>query len=252
MAEQKQEILSVIDIFPYGAPELRRAYNKYLGWGAGVAIGLYALSLGGWVAAQNMGDDDAVPTVKMRIITDVAELGPPPSIAGSPPPAVSVTVPTVKPNFGIPVPVPDFQITEEIPEFATQEEIKQIEAPVSSGGDGGSGDSLVVAPGALQFEEEAEPEPDAFVPVEVQPEPIKQVTPKYPDLAREAGIDGKVFVKVLVDKDGKVKKAMVVKGPEIFHEAALEAAKGWVFKPAIQGNKPVPVWVSLPFVFSLE
>ncbi|HJP31112.1 MAG TPA: energy transducer TonB [Candidatus Latescibacteria bacterium] len=88
--------------------------------------------------------------------------------------------------------------------------------------------------------------------VEKQPEPIKNPAPEYPEIARKAGITGTVTVQVLVNKKGKVEAVDILKGNEVFHEAARKAAWKWTFTPAIQNDKPVKVWVALPFRFQLN
>ena len=121
-------------------------------------------------------------------------------------------------------------------------------------------DDLLPPPPLEEFEEEIELEAEEEVvdiwKVEEEPRPIggieKQPKPKYPEIAQKAGIEGRVFVKVLVGKDGKVEQAGVISGPEVFHEVARAAAMQWTFSPAIQNDKPVRVWVSLPFVFKLN
>jgi protein TonB len=98
-----------------------------------------------------------------------------------------------------------------------------------------------------------EPTPDAFIPVEKQPVPVKQATPEYPEIAKRAGVEGTVWVKVLVDKEGKAKKAIIMKSDaEIFNEPAIAAALQWVFTPAIMNNGPVAVWAAIPFRFKLN
>jgi len=84
------------------------------------------------------------------------------------------------------------------------------------------------------------------------PEPVTRVSPVYPDLAREAGVDGTVNVQALVGKDGKVKDVRVVKSIPMLDEAAKAAVRQWVFKPALSNNKPVAVWVGVPVKFSLH
>ena len=64
-------------------------------------------------------------------------------------------------------------------------------------------------------------------------------------------IEGKVFVRVLVNLEGRVERVERVTGPEIFHEAVTEAARQWEFTPAIQNEQSVRVWMSLPFSFEL-
>ena len=96
-----------------------------------------------------------------------------------------------------------------------------------------------------------EPPPD-FVPYEQGPEPLKQVRPKYPELATLAGLEGTVWVKLWIDESGNVLKANVFRSDaEIFNEAAVQAAMQWRFKPALMKGKPVGVWVSIPFRFKL-
>ena len=62
-----------------------------------------------------------------------------------------------------------------------------------------------------------------------------------------------VGVKILVDKEGRAKKAVVMKSDaEIFDEPAKAAALQWVFTPAIMNNGPVAVWAAVPFRFKLN
>ena len=60
--------------------------------------------------------------------------------------------------------------------------------------------------------------------VEQKPELVKHsVNPIYPEIARKAGLTGKVFLKFLVDKSGRVSNVTVLKGQEIFRQAAIDA-----------------------------
>ncbi len=95
------------------------------------------------------------------------------------------------------------------------------------------------------------PAPGEFVAFDELPVLLSHEQPTYPELAQEAGISGVVRVNVLVGKDGRVKKAVAVDGPELFRDAAVEAAKKARFKPALQGRNPVEVWVIIPFNFEL-
>jgi len=91
-----------------------------------------------------------------------------------------------------------------------------------------------------------------FWHVEVKPQLVKSVAPKYPEIARRTGIEGTVFVKILVGKDGKPEEVEFVKGPEIFRDVALEAARKFEFSPARQNDRPVRVWVMVPIQFRLQ
>jgi periplasmic protein TonB len=102
---------------------------------------------------------------------------------------------------------------------------------------------------------EAFPPIDSFIPVDEQPVQITMPQPKYPELARKAGIERKLFVKALIDKDGFVKKAFVDKPDSSdigFEAAAIEAAMQSTWRPAICNGQPLAVWVTYLVVFKLK
>jgi periplasmic protein TonB len=200
-----------------------------------------------YYAQQYLGPGEEAPVVHVRLMK-YSELGPPPSIMNSEQlPVVGVTIPVARPTVGIPVPVPDLEVNPE-QTIATQRELSQLQSPVSV--QGGKSNDVVEQP-EIKMDEE-EPELDAFVPVEKLPVPITQVQPVYPDMARRAGVEGVVWVKILLDKQGRAKKAVIVKSDtDIFNDVTLEAAMKWVFTPAVMNNGPVMVWVSVPFRFRL-
>ena len=86
--------------------------------------------------------------------------------------------------------------------------------------------------------------------VEVKPHPLDLTTPVYPEKARKERIEGKVALKFLVNVDGSVSDVSVLEGPEIFHQAAIDALSQSQFKPAAHNGKAVPVWVVMPIEFS--
>jgi hypothetical protein len=55
------------------------------------------------------------------------------------------------------------------------------------------------------------PAVDEFVAVSVMPELIKQVTPEYPERLQRDGIEGDVWIKSLIDKDGAVRECCVIR-----------------------------------------
>ncbi|MDZ7290866.1 MAG: energy transducer TonB [candidate division KSB1 bacterium] len=237
--------------FPYGATELKKVYQKYLTRALLIAAVLHFFFVGCyWSAVYLQKEEPPVRTVR---IVKYSELGPPPSltdiksvVAAS----LAVSAAAVKPSIGIPVPVPDALVNPE-QTIATQTEMSQYVGPVTS--EIGGGQTQVVAEEQdLKIEEDEGPPPD-FVPFEKPPAVIKRVEPTYPELARKAGIEGKVIVKVWIDKKGKVKEVQVLKGAvEILNEAAVAAAKQWEFTPAMMKLGPVDVWSTLTFNFSLK
>ncbi|MDP3581599.1 MAG: energy transducer TonB [Ignavibacteria bacterium] len=101
--------------------------------------------------------------------------------------------------------------------------------------------------------DESDPDINSSQAVEKLPELVEPVIPEYPEVAKKAGITGKVFVRVLVDKFGNSKKAVVFRSDnKQFDEPSINAAMKSKFTPALQGGKPVAVWILLPFKFALD
>ena len=110
----------------------------------------------------------------------------------------------------------------------------------------------------VSFDEFAPPPPaptqTVFEVYEVDepPQPVVQVQPEYPEVARKAGLEGRVIVAAVVDENGNVIQASIHSSTNpIFNDAALEAAKKMKFKPARQKDIAVKVKVLIPFVFKL-
>ena len=91
-----------------------------------------------------------------------------------------------------------------------------------------------------------------FFAVSEKPVLKHKETPKYPDLARRAGIEGRVTVMVTIDETGNVIDAKVLRSVPMLDESAIAAAKKCTFKPAKQRDKFVKVKMSIPFDFRLN
>lgn len=98
-----------------------------------------------------------------------------------------------------------------------------------------------------------------FVPYDEPPEPIGgyaalQNNVVYPEIAREAEIQGRIIVKARISKDGKVLDTLILQGlPGTgLDESAVNAVKKTGWKPAYQRDKPVTVWISVPVNFRLK
>ena len=76
---------------------------------------------------------------------------------------------------------------------------------------------------------------------------------RYPDIARSQKIQGKVVVQFIVNQDGTIADAKVVKSvnPHLDREAmrVIRMMPSW--KPGIQDNKPCKTMVAVPIVFKL-
>jgi protein TonB len=225
------------DRIPIGAADLKanaqRMYRKALIISAAIHLGLIGIYL--LTTVWKPKDEVEYTGRVIRMQT----LPPPPPLSAAPPPPVIPNQPIVKPTIGTPVPVADALAPEQT--IMTQQEISAMTAPVGAGGSGK--DSLVIA------SSDDMPSEGEFVYYEDEPTPVTRVEPTYPEFAREAQIQGKVTLHVLVGKDGRVKNVKVIKGVTGLNEAAVDAIKKWVFKPALSNNKPVAVWVEVPMDF---
>lgn len=78
--------------------------------------------------------------------------------------------------------------------------------------------------------------------------------PTYPERAQREGWEGTVFLRVLINHEGKPEKVEVGRssGFESLDRAAIEAVKDWRFHPARYGEKAVESWVRVPIIFRLS
>ncbi|HYF04719.1 MAG TPA: energy transducer TonB [Patescibacteria group bacterium] len=79
-----------------------------------------------------------------------------------------------------------------------------------------------------------------------------RVQPPYPAIAKAARAAGPVQVQVLISEQGRVIQASVLSGHPLLREAALQAAKQWVFNPTKLSDSPVQVQGVLTFNFTLQ
>lgn len=107
-------------------------------------------------------------------------------------------------------------------------------------------------------EEEEEEEPEIFVIVEQMPELIGglaglQKKIRYPEIAKKAGVSGRVFVQFIVDENGNVVDPVVTRGIGAgCDEEAIRAVSQAKFKPGKQRGQSVRVKMSLPITFKLK
>jgi TonB family protein len=91
-----------------------------------------------------------------------------------------------------------------------------------------------------------------YVLVDSQPEVRKRVEPVYPREALGKNVEGKVWVKMLVDTAGRPVEVEILKSENAyFDQATITAARQWLFTPAMKDKKPVAVWITLPFRYAL-
>ncbi len=85
----------------------------------------------------------------------------------------------------------------------------------------------------------------------LQPHPLKIVRPIYPELARQAHIEGRVSLNCLISIDGTVDKIEVKRGHPLLIQAATEAVSKWKFKPMVLNGKAVEMETVVNIDFQL-
>ena len=68
---------------------------------------------------------------------------------------------------------------------------------------------------------------------------IKKVLPRYPEMARHAGVTGDVVLSGTIGTDGRLKNLKVLSGSPMLREEALAAARQWQYSPYMLGGKAV-------------
>ncbi|MBS3999771.1 MAG: energy transducer TonB [Desulfobulbaceae bacterium] len=244
----------------YGAAELKVLINKNTIRAFLITFGLTILLLLIYVfAVESSSGAKAAPKMaplaKVRL-DNLAELTDETMVA--PPPIQQIVNTGPAARAGNPVPVPDAQITAEMKDFAT---IDVMDRASSAGGDGidlgGFASTINTNEKVVVQKRIEEPAPDAFIPVEKEPgvdlAKLQKII-KYPELARRAGVEGKVIIRVLVDEKGKARKQLIeYTDNELLNQAAMDAVNDYgTFTPAIQNAQPIMCWVSIPIQFKLR
>ncbi len=253
----------------YGAYQMRERYNRVLTRATLIAFLLFIAVTGlpkmiDWIrpdAIMEIAEETSLkgfedillpPKPKDPIEDEV------PAIP-SPPVSHARTVAFLTPN-----PTPDDEIREEaiIAEVAALDTaaVGLVNHDGEIGGDypwneippieEGPGEVIVQGP------TDGDPEETTFVLLEKEPQPVNLDDLKaaigYPLMAKEAEIQGKVIMRVLVDKFGNYVKHIVLKDPHpILTNAVASKIDMLKMTPGIQSGKPIKVWVTLPFDFRL-
>lgn len=270
--------LDVLDIIfegrnkAYGAYELRQIYPKHIRRATIIgSLLLVVLLLIPFLTGMLKSHEDER---KIRVI-DITQLEQPPSIDQQkpPPPPVEPPPPPVRPSIKFVPPVikeDDKVRNEEIP--PTIDELKEIDPGVKTvEGDKNAvaiiEDVVVKDPGIGTAKpvvvEEKPKEPEIFTFVEQMPEfpgGVQEMYKylsrniRYPAIARENNITGRVIVRFVVDEAGKVSNVEVVKGigGGCDEEARRVIAGMPPWRAGKQNGRPVKVYYTMPVIFRLE
>jgi protein TonB len=257
----------------YGAFLLRRNYQRRLL--SALAVGGVAFTLG--IASPvivktlgvNQGDEiDLSRVVELKNIEEPPPLDkeappPPPPVEPPPPPKVE-TVRFVPPEVAADEEVPD----EEIP--PPQDSLKEVQAStITQEGDPNADPNEIIIEDPVNEEAEVVGTPpppvedEVFQIVEQQPEfpggmsSLNQFVRdnlEYPEIARKAGVEGRVIVGFIVGRDGRIRDVQVMRGIGAgCDEEAIRVVRqmpNWI--PGKQRGNAVSVRFALPITFKLK
>jgi len=201
------------------------------------------------LAADQM--PEPASAVKAFFVEPMAAPPPPPP---PPPPAARAAIaPKVLPkpvvqekNFVAPVEVPQ--------EIKPEESLNLgVEGGVAGGVEGGVPGGVVG--GVVGGLPDAPPPPQQAVRVGGQikePKKLKTVNPTYPDIAKQARVQGVVILECTISPQGKVTEVKVLRGIPLLDQAAVDAVKQWVYTPTLLNGVPVPVIMTVTVNFKLS
>ncbi len=248
----------------YGSYELRRKYPKRMRNAGIIGISVIALALAIPVIA-NIADSKN-KKITIANLTEIKLAEPPPIDPNQPPPPPPPPAPPppVKPTIAFTPPVikKDEEVREEEkPPEQTQMEDKAISTVTQEGDPDGIDPGLLDSKGTGVVE--AAPAPQIFEFVEQMPEfpggndkVSRYLADKmrYPEMARENNIQGRVIVRFVVNESGEISDVQVQRGiGGGCDEEAVRVVKGMPkWKPGRQNGRPVKVYFTLPITFRLE
>jgi protein TonB len=255
----------------YGAFWMRRIYSKRLLTSLAIGAVVFSVGLASPVIYKSLGagaDDDADfnTVVELKAIEPPPldpKQPPPPEVPPPPPPPKVETVRFVPPEVAPDEEVPE----EEVP--PPQDSLKDVQAAaITQEGDPNADPNEIIVEDPVNEVAEVVGTPapaveEVYVAVEQMPEypggvaalqKFFQKEIKYPEIARKAGVEGKVFVQFVVGNDGAIRDIEVVRGigGGCDEEAirVIKAMPKWI--PGKQNGRPVSVRFALPVVFKLK
>lgn len=81
---------------------------------------------------------------------------------------------------------------------------------------------------------------------------IKDVAPVYPEIARDARVQGVVILEAMIGVDGRVTQARVLRSVPLLDQAAVNAVQSWEYTPTLLNGQPVPVIMTVTVQFQLQ
>ena len=115
--------------------------------------------------------------------------------------------------------------------------------------------TLLGGPTPVQVPAPKPPAVDSSQPLRVgggigEPMKIKDVKPVYPQIAQAARISGVVIMEIIVDKNGDVRDARVLRSIPMLDQAALDAVRQWRYTPTTLNGVPVELLMTATVNFT--
>jgi protein TonB len=172
---------------------------------------------------------------------------PPPPAPRAARPRPVAPAPIIQSNtFVAPVEVPQEILPEEGLDLGVEGGVGGVEGGVPGGVVGGVVGGLPDAP---------PPPPQQAIRVGGQiktPRKLKDVPPTYPDIAKQARVQGVVILECTISPQGKVTDIKVLRGIPLLNDSATSAVRQWVYTPTLLNGVPVPVIMTVTVNFKLS
>ena len=84
------------------------------------------------------------------------------------------------------------------------------------------------------------------------PGKTRDVKPVYPPIAQSARVRGVVIMEILIDANGQVVEARILRSIPLLDQAAYDAVKQWEFTPTLLNGVPTPVVMTVTVNFALQ
>lgn len=84
------------------------------------------------------------------------------------------------------------------------------------------------------------------------PRLVKRIEPAYPEIARQAHIQGTVILEATTDSYGRVAGVKVLRSVPLLDEAAVDAVRQWLYEPMVVNGRPRGVVFTVTLRFELK
>jgi protein TonB len=84
------------------------------------------------------------------------------------------------------------------------------------------------------------------------PRKIKDISPTYPDIAKQARVQGIVILEAIIDPAGNVTNVRVLRSIPLLDQSAMDAVKQWKYEPTLLNGVPVPIVMTVTVNFALQ